>query len=94
MIYMDYYIRADLIDTLSNGDVHGVQAETLQEKYLSRQYFYLKIYNSQIVAENITNDYHGKYAEDEIPLILQAKEFLINDDSRDIKTRKMQQKTK
>lgn len=88
MIYMDYYIRADLIDTLSNGDVHGVQAETLQEKYLSRQYFYLKIYNSQIVAENITNDYHGKYAEDEIPLILQAKEFLINDDSRDIKTRK------
>lgn len=78
-IYMDYCIRTDVIDTLTNGDVHGIGAETLQEKYLSRQEFYLKIYSSQMVAENITKNNHGKYTEDEISLIFQAKEFLIND---------------
>lgn len=88
MIYLDFDIRVDVIDTLSHGDSHGIQTETFQEKYLSRQYFYLKIYNSQMIAENITNDYHGQYAEDEIPVILQAKEFLIAKESRDIKTRK------
>lgn len=88
IIQIDYYIRTDVIDTLTNGDVHGVGADTLQEKYLSRQNFYLKIYNSQIVSENITNANHGKYSEDEIALILQAKKDLIKDSAGDIRTRK------
>lgn len=86
--YIDYRIRTDVIDTLTNGDVHGVGAETLQEKYLSRQNFYLKIYNSQMVSENITDANHGKYTDDEISLILQAKTFLIEDTAGDVKVHK------
>lgn len=76
MVYLIYCIRNDVIDTLSNGDIHGVGKGTF-EKYLSTQNFYFKIYNSLIVSENITNENHGRYAEDEIHLILHAKEFAI-----------------
>lgn len=46
--YLDYSIRTDVIDTLSHGDVRGVSTETLQEKYLSRQDFYLKSNYSEL----------------------------------------------
>ena len=87
IIYIDHYVRTDVIDTLSNGDVHGVGAETLKEKYLSRQDFYYRIYNSQMVAENISKDDPGKYTEDEITLILDVKKYLINNSVKVVKTR-------
>ena len=75
MIYLDYDIRNDIIDTLTNGDVHV--GDEYAKGAVSKQDFYLKIYNSQMVAENITEDNHGKYTEDEVQLILQAKKFVL-----------------
>ena len=79
IIYLDYRIRTDVIDTLTNGDVHGLGMKTYEEKYLARQNFYLKMYNSQMIAENISEANHGPYSEDEFVVIMNAKQFLFSD---------------
>ncbi len=92
-IYIGYQINTDALDVLLLGNVSSNDVETLKEKYLSRQSFYLKMYNNQIISENITDNNHGKYAEDEISFILEAKKYLIQDTNKEIRTRKVEAKS-
>lgn len=72
--YLDSEIRTDCVDVITYGDVRP----KLEDNTI-RQTLYLKLYNSQIVAENISDTNHGMYPEDEISIILHTKDYLLSE---------------
>lgn len=73
--YTSFYAYYDLLHIRLNG---STSLDRFSE-WFERQRNYVAIYDRLMVEEGITEAFHGKYPEEEIPFILNAKEHLIPD---------------